>query len=77
MRTKEEILDRYLNGFNWVHWSKDNAQKAMQEYADEQSIAFGEWMHLNCLRQPNNVYSYNCLNYTITELLQIFKNENK
>jgi hypothetical protein len=32
---KEEILDRFLNGYPWQHWSKENAMKAMEEYATE------------------------------------------
>jgi uncharacterized coiled-coil protein SlyX len=31
--TAEDILDKYLNGFSWPHWSKENAIKAMEEYA--------------------------------------------
>lgn len=31
----EEILDKWLKGFNWPYWSKENAIKAMQEYANQ------------------------------------------
>jgi len=33
-KTAEEVLDRLLTGFDWPHWSKKNALKAMQEYAE-------------------------------------------
>ena len=29
----EEILDKYLKGFTWPYWSKENVIKAMEEYA--------------------------------------------
>jgi len=29
----EEILDKHLSGFTWIHWSKNNAMNAMSEWA--------------------------------------------
>lgn len=35
IKTAEEVLDKYLDGYPWQHWSKENAIKAMHEYASQ------------------------------------------
>jgi hypothetical protein len=37
--TKEEILNKFLTGYPWRWDSKNNAYKAMQEYADQQTTS--------------------------------------
>ena len=93
MKTKEEIYKEYSD--NPIAWMEKNGitstkgviLRLMQEDADEQSIAFAEWIVDNYT--PNGrkgCWDSNELNsereskYLIdstTKLLQIFKNENK
>lgn len=35
MKTPEEILDQYLENYPWQYWAKENAIKAMNEYANQ------------------------------------------
>jgi hypothetical protein len=32
-KTAEEILDKYLGNYPWIYWARENAIKAMEEYA--------------------------------------------
>jgi len=76
MRTKEEILDNLI--FLPINeWWNNAMLSSMQEYADEQSIAFAEWkeVYLNSFANSDELRIK--LSYTTAELLQIFKNENK
>lgn len=36
MKTAEQILDEWLTNYPWQHWSKQNAIKAMNEFAEQQ-----------------------------------------
>lgn len=85
MRKKEEILLKNtehtlnINSGSPLH----NAQiKSMQEYADEQSVEFTEWMidedieFVNKTAQHGSTYRYNDIVYTTNELLTIYKQEN-
>lgn len=91
MRTKEEILKKndVYDALSVNSWILDSVDDSMEEYAtiyaDEQSVAFAEFLLLNYQpRFPNkkewlkvdNSRLYNPV-YTTSELLQIFKNENK
>jgi Na+/phosphate symporter len=40
--TKEDILDKWLQDFPWLHNSKENALKAMQEYAEQMTAELAE-----------------------------------
>ena len=36
METAEQILDKWLTNYPWQHWGKQNAIKAMNEFAEQQ-----------------------------------------
>ena len=36
METAEQILDKWLTNFPWQYWGKQNAIKAMNEFAEQQ-----------------------------------------
>jgi len=84
MRTKEEILKKKVGNVYYENnaITTSEALDSMQEYADEQSIAFAEWMILNNVEFYDNtddgdIYLFNGLHFrTLPELLQIFKKEN-
>lgn len=35
MKTAKEILDKYLENYPWIHGGRENAIKAMNEYAGQ------------------------------------------
>ena len=86
MRTKEKIKSDLFN-LAKIENNEDNVSikryfekeaEYVLQYADEQSIAFTEWLQLNCKKTIYiGRYKFEKKEYTITELLEIFKNETK
>lgn len=87
---KEEILKDNLNNTNWNYLdhvmnsgrSYPDILNAMQQYADEQTLAFANWKDtlFHDIRKECFDYYKSTDSYVIksnAELLQIFKNENK
>lgn len=88
METKEEILKQYesfrfkTDELDEIHYYKDNVLLSMQQYADEQTLAFTNWKDtlFHDIRKECFDYYKSTDSYVIksnAELLQIFKNENK
>lgn len=84
MKTKEEILEEEfgisIDAKNTTPMDKGECIRVMQNHAEQQSIAFAEWLRVNA--KPSiflGKYDYfgDKETYTTTELLNIFKNENK
>ena len=80
----DEILERHNKAFNLQNVIlKNNALKAMQEYADEFACAFADYLVKNYQpRFPNKGEWVKIIDsnkfkrvYTTTELLEIFKKE--
>jgi len=44
MKTAEQILDEWLKDYPWKFWSKKNAIKAMEEYAQQEVRGRSEYI---------------------------------
>ena len=87
MKTKEAKYlvskifgDEAANDSDIVDFYLQVNKDAMQECADEQSVAFAEWIKTNAYSVDGSWYLHRYFSgeiYTTTELLNIFKNENK
>jgi len=73
MRTKEDYLKKKIGDSDNPIYYNQNIHDAMQEYADEQSVAFACWIRDSA--EYRNEFSNGLI--STTELLHIFKNENK
>lgn len=63
--TKEDILtnhERYIHDFGWG-LSIEDAGKAMDEYAKQQAIAFGEWLKDNRWCYQEHLHRPSCWRY--------------
>ena len=83
-KTKEEILTPYAYTEQWGFIdvvSLGNAQKAMQEYADQEkgkeALGFAEWIRISNIEYHSlfKMYIYKQMRYTDEQLYQIYKKE--
>lgn len=83
--TKKEILNKhivspeYLDD-NIVDGYRTSVENAMDEYAKEKAIAFGEWVDINAIRNGEHEWKYSGDNYTkkytTEQLYEIFNQQN-
>ena len=58
--TKEGILDKREAGNDAGVYSDPQIYIAMDEYAKQQAIAFGEWVDVNAVRNGFHVWTVGC-----------------
>lgn len=73
MLSKEEILDKNVTDGTGIEVTQDEALKSMSEYAEQEAIAFVEWMGQNEFNERNRNGQANNPELTLQQLYQIYK----